>query len=75
MRKIQLWDSEHIYCLYDGPTGKWTPVIWRAWLGLEETDEEEVLDMGSIAAKACLPGQPWVEFDVVEMLVEDSCDL
>ena len=56
MRHVQLWDSQHVYRMDDGPAGKWTPVLWKAWPSLEEVTEKGILEIGGIEVKGHLTG-------------------
>lgn len=75
MRRVQLWDSQHVYRLDHGPVGKWTPVVWKAYPGLKETTKGEILEVGCLSVVAPLMNCVWEERDTVEIVVEDSCAL
>ena len=75
MRQVQLWDDEHVYRIDDSPTGKWTPVLWQGWPGLQETTENKILEQGGYVVKNLLTSRIWEGYDGVDIVVEDSCDI
>lgn len=75
MRRVGLWDSQHIYRCDDGIPGRWTPVMWKAWPHLQETGEKETLEMGDLSVMQLLAGHVWEVYDAIEAVVEDSGEI